>query len=434
VHITSISHVQSATFQGDPEELLRRFFFENRLPGTSRSPLGPDRSEPPLQRERRGEGSGVIARADGYIVTNNHVVSDADELAVRLGDGREFSAQIVGTDPDSDLAVLKINAHDLVPAQLGDSNAAEVGDWVVAVGDPFGLDHTVTAGIISAKGRGELGLATFENFIQTDAAINPGNSGGPLVDMDGDVIGINTAITTRNGGSMGIGFAIPSNMVRIVVDSIVEHGTVQRGWLGVMIQPLTADLARSFGYDGTNGALVGDVVEGAPAAKAGLKAGDIIVGFDKQPVTSSHDLLLSVAGQPPDKDIVLEIFRDGQRKNLELHLGRRPSTQQIETGGYRSEPSIELGIKVETLTPELASRLGLEGQRGVVVARVQPGSTGAQAGLRPGDVIVQVGNRSVRSVAEYRDALAELSGASTIRIRVLNGNASRFVILKPSGD
>jgi serine protease Do len=434
VHITSIEHIEPTASRENQEDLLRQFFFRRGFPDFWGSPFEFTPPETGAQPERRGEGSGVIVRKDGYIITNNHVVAGADELLVRLNDDRELKAEVVGTDPDSDIAVLKVDADKLVPARLGDSTAIEVGDWVVAVGDPFGLDHTVTAGIISAKGRGNMGLATFENFIQTDAAINPGNSGGPLVDMQGEVIGINTAITTRTGGSLGIGFAIPSNMVHVVLDGILQHGKVERGWLGIVIQPLTPDLAESFGYKGHEGALIGEVINGGPAEKAGLEAGDIVVKFDGKPVDSSNDLLLAVASDPPNKKISLEAFRNGETRRFDVKLGQRPSPEQMRTGTYRPEPTPSLGMIVEDLTPELAARLNLEDQTGVVVAQVQPGSPAAEAGLQPGDVIEEVGHTPVSSVQEYEKAMSDLAKSASIRLRVSTDNASRFVILKPAGE
>jgi len=432
VHITSIAHVEPAGTQGGAEDLFRRFFFQNGFPDSWGGPLNPGLTDPELQPERRGEGSGVIVGQDGYIVTNNHVVDGADDLRVRLNDGRELNANVVGTDPESDLAVLKVDAHGLTPARLGDSSGIEVGDWVVAVGDPFGLDHTVTAGIISAKGRKNMGLATFENFIQTDAAINPGNSGGPLVDLAGEVIGINTAITTRTGGSAGIGFAIPSEMVRTVLESILQHGDVERGWLGVIIQELTPDLARSFGYDGQKGALVGQVVAGGPAEKAGLEAGDIIVRVDGKDIGSSRDLLMAVAADAPGKDVTLDVYRNGQERSFSVRLGQRPSTQQMRTGEYVPEPSSQYGMTLQDLTPELASRLNLEYENGALVAQVQAGSRAAEAGLRAGDVIVEVGDTTVNSAKECTRALATLGTSGSIRLRVRTGNVSRFIVLKPA--
>jgi serine protease Do len=433
VHVTSIELIEPTTSQRESEDLFRQFFFRHGFPNPWGSPfeLNPPQTGP---QERRGEGSGVIVSKDGYIITNNHVVDGADELTVRLSDQRELKAEVVGTDPESDVAVLKVDADHLVPAHLGDSTAIEVGDWVVAVGDPFGLDHTVTAGIISAKGRGNMGLATFENFIQTDAAINPGNSGGPLVDLDGQVIGINTAITTQTGGSLGIGFAIPSNMVQNVFDGILKHGKVERGWLGIVIQPLTPDLAKSFGYEGHNGALVGEVVAGGPAAEAGLEAGDIIVEFDGKPVDSSRDLQLAVAADPPNKKISLEAFRNGKTRQFDVRLGERPSPEQMRTGTYQPEASPSFGLIVEELTPELAARLDLEDQHGVVVAQLEPGGPAEEAGLQPGDLIVEVGNTRVNSVQDYEDAMSRLAKSDSIRLRVRSGDASRFVILKPAGQ
>jgi serine protease Do len=431
VHIVSIARVEPADTRGGAEDLFRQFFFRPDVPGELQSPFRWGPSDPSFQPERRGEASGVVVSEDGYIVTNNHVVAGAEELQVRLEDGRELNADIVGTDPDSDLAVVKIDAHGLTPAHLGDSAAIETGDWVIAVGDPFGLDHTVTAGIISAKGRGDMGLATFENFIQTDAAINPGNSGGPIVNMNGEVVGISTAITTRTGGSMGIGFAIPSNMVRTVLHSILQYGRVERGWLGILIQPLTPDLADSFGYDGQGGALVGEVVAGGPAAETGLEAGDIIVELDGKPIKSSRDVLLIVATEPPGKDVSLDVFRNGSTRTFKVHLGERPSTEQIRSGSYQPKSPASLGMSVEALTPELAARLDLKERNGVIITRVAPSSPAADAGLRPGMVIVEVGDTPVRTEDEFNTAIADLAGSKFIRLRIVAGDSSRFIIVKP---
>ena len=293
--------------------------------------------------ERRAQGSGVIARADGYIVTNNHVVDRADDVEVTLANGRTYKAEIVGTDPETDLAVIRIDVDDLEPARFGDSDTIEVGQWVLAVGNPFRLDHTVTAGIISAKGRSGMRLAIYENFIQTDAAINPGNSGGPLVNLDGEVIGINTAISTRTGGYMGIGFAIPSNMARGVMESILEGGRVVRGWLGVTMRPLTDDLAASFDFEGTDGVLVANVAEDGPAQQAGIEPGDIIIEIAGRDTTDMNTLRHTVADIAPQKTVKVVLVRDGRKRTIDATLGERPRYEELAGRGTGMRPASDFG-------------------------------------------------------------------------------------------
>ena len=297
-------------------------------------------------REWRGQGSGLIVRPDGYIITNNHVVAEADEIQVKLANGREYEAEVVGTDEETDLAVIRIDATDLVPAVFGDSDAIQVGQWVLAVGNPFGYDHTVTAGIVSAKGRSGLGVAIYENFIQTDAAINPGNSGGPLVNLRGEVIGINTAITTRTGGSMGIGFAIPSNMARSVMDSILDSGQVVRGWLGVQMAELTHDGADSAGFKGTTGVVIDQVMPDSPAEKAGLEKDDIITEFDGKSIGNMNELRNAVAQTAPETTVELTLFRQGKQRTVRVTLG-----DLAKAGGHTWESFDQLGVTVYTLTP-----------------------------------------------------------------------------------
>lgn len=388
--------------------------------------------ELPLPEEfvQRGLGSGVIVTADGYILTNHHVVARATEIEVTLSDGRRFSAKVVGTDERTDLAVLKIDATGLVPAVLGNSDAVEVGEWVVAIGSPFGLDQTVTAGIISAKGRSDVGIADYEDFIQTDAAINPGNSGGPLVNMRGEVIGINTAIASRSGGFMGVGFAIPSNMAKSVMEAILTHGRVERGYLGVTLQPLTEELAESFGYKGTRGALVADVLPDQPAAKAGIKPGDIIVEYNGTPVESVTQLRNAVAMTRPGTKVNIVIVREGKRIELrEVEIGQFPEETPIR-GTPRQESVEDLGLSVQTLTPQMARELQLpENEKGVVVTAVEPGSLAAMAGIRPGDVIQAVGDRPVTNVSEFRAAVRDLAGQG-IRLQIRRGDTRLFVFLR----
>ncbi len=308
------------------------------------------------QPRQQGQGTGFVVRADGYIVTNNHVVAGAETVTVRFDDGREYKASIVGTDPDTDLAVIKVDATDLDPVEFGRSQQLEVGEWVIAVGSPFGLEQTVTAGIVSATGRSGMGLATYENFIQTDAAINPGNSGGPLVNLRGEVVGVNTAITSRGGGSLGIGFAIPSRMVHTVMDSIIDSGRVSRGWLGIQIQPLTDELARSFGAPDTNGVIVADVTADGPSREAGLEPGDIVTDVDGRHIEEPADLLNAIAESAPGSTIEVEVLRDGSRRDFEVTLGTRPSPADTVAAHTLSA---DLGLTVETLTPQIAEQLGV---------------------------------------------------------------------------
>jgi serine protease Do len=380
--------------------------------------------------EQHGFGSGVLVTADGYILTNNHVVQGADDVTVRLSDDREFMAEIVGSDVKTDVAVLKIDVKDVVPAQLGNSDDVEVGQWVVAVGSPFGLSETVTAGIISAKGRADVGIADYEDFIQTDAAINPGNSGGPLVNLKGEVIGINTAIASRNGGYMGVGFAIPSNMARDVMESIRKHGHVERGYLGAMIQDLSEDLAHSFGFDSKDGVLVGDVLPGSPAGKAGLKSGDIVLKYNGTAVHSASQLRNAIAATEPTTKRTLEVYRDGRRLTLQVTIGRfdENTATALEQDSAAAE---ELGISVQTLTPELASRLGYDPtEQGVVVTEVQPNSLAARVGIRPQNLIVAVGKRKVTNVRDFREATADADLSRGVRLQVKADGARRYVFLK----
>ena len=306
------------------DDFFRRFF------GTP--PQGHGHGTMP-KREMRAQGSGFIISPDGLIMTNNHVVGGADKVTVRLHDGREFTAKVVGTDPPTDVAVIKIDANDLPVAQLGDSDKLEVGDWVLAIGNPFGLSHTLTAGIVSAKGRSGIGLADYENFIQTDAAINPGNSGGPLVNLDGQVVGINTAIFSRSGGYMGIGFAIPINMAKQIRDQLVENGTVTRGQLGVYIQDLTDDLAQSFGLKDSKGILISKVIEDSPAAKAGLKQGDIVLKADGKPVGKVNEFRNGIAMTAPGTVVRLDILRNGKPEQIKVTIGKRDTKTASEAGG-----------------------------------------------------------------------------------------------------
>jgi serine protease Do len=396
------------------DQFLRRFF-EGQVPSQDFT--------------QRGLGSGLIVDAKGYILTNNHVVEGADELNVKLNDGREVTAKVVGRDPASDLAVIKVNAEHLKPAQLGDSGQLRVGQWVLAVGDPFGLSDTITSGIVSAKGRSNVHLAQYEDFIQTDAAINPGNSGGPLVDLDGRVIGINTAIASRTGGNMGVGFAIPIDMCKSVMQSLIGKGHVTRGWLGVGIQALDAGLAKSFKYSSTNGALVGDVQDGSPADKAGIKSGDIITAISGKPVNNPNELRNEVAGMTPGENADLTVCRDGAEKKLTVKVGELKG-QMVASAGTR-DMADELGMSVEDLTPPMAKELGYGAkQSGVVVRSVEPSGLAATAGIQPNDLILSVQGTPVKNAAQFEAEFSHRDLKDGVRLAIQSGELKRYVFLE----
>jgi serine protease Do len=427
VHITAIQRRAAAESSDGQdsveEELFRRFF------GT------PPGSSPQRPRERRGSGSGVIVGEEGFIVTNNHVVAGADELRVQLGDGREFPATVVGTDPETDLAVLRIEAPSLTVARLGDSEVLEAGDWVIAIGNPFGLSHTVTSGIVSAIGRADMGLTTFENFIQTDAAINPGNSGGPLLNLRGEVVGINTAITTRTGGNQGIGFAVPSSTVSRVMDGLLRDGRVERGWLGIVMQPIDRRVARSLNIDpATGGVLIAEVVEGGPAAESGLRPMDLIVSIDGQVVRTQRDLLNRVGDRFPGEIVEIGVRRRDDAQTLQVRLGMRPSFEELASGGGRTpelplQPRTLLGMNVQPITPAIRERMRLEAESGLVVTAIDEGSEAASAGIMRGDVILNIGEEPAASVQQLRDAIDSMDSERGLLLRVQRGSTARILVL-----
>ena len=379
---------------------------------------------------QQGLGSGVITTSDGFILTNNHVVRGADEVLVTLEDGREFPAEVVGTDKKTDLAVLKIDALSLPAAPLGNSDAVQVGQWVLAIGSPFNYHQTVTAGIVSAKGR-VVGVADYEDFIQTDAAINPGNSGGPLVNLRGEVIGINTAIASRSGGFNGLGFSIPSNMVRSITDEIVKHGKVQRGKLGVLIGSLDKDMAKSFGYTSTDGVLINDVVSDSPADRAGLEPGDIIESLNGKPVENVRKLRNAIAATSPGTPVKLGIFRSGELQTVAVVLDELDPEIAVSNTEPESESENELGLRVKTLTSEQARQSGIDENRsGVIVTNVDRGSIADRKGIRPGDRIVLVGDVRVETARDFREAVDAHDLNQGLRLRVESKEGRRFVFLK----
>ena len=388
------------------------------------------RSPQPSPQPQRGLGSGVIVSEDGYILTNNHVIDDADEIIVHFPDKRNLDAKLIGADPRTDLAVIKVEADDLPVLPFGDSNNLRVGEWVLAVGNPFGLQHTVTAGIVSAMGRqqGILGVDGYEDFIQTDAAINPGNSGGALVNLDGNLMGINTAILSRSGGYQGVGFAIPANMVRDVMTRLIRDGKVTRGYLGIYIQSLDENLAASMGLDSQNGTIVTRIPEDGPAAKSDLKEGDVIVTLDGEEVEDSDQFRKRVAALPPGAKVNLGVIRDGKRKSVAVALGELPERDQVMAAAPKEEKSAasRLGFDVQDVTPEIERRFGYGTDEGVIVARVKPGSVADDEGLRMGDLIKSVNQRSVSSVHEFVQLIHEFEPGDSVMFLIQRGNQGQF--------
>ncbi len=394
------------------------------VPGPAKSPSSRERIPPP-----QGTGSGVIIDPEGYILTNNHVVGDAPEVEVRLSDKTKYVAHVVGKDPDTDLALLKVDStHPLPNASLGDSNTVRVGQWVLAVGNPFGLDRTVTLGVVSGIGRENMNLSRYENFIQTDASINPGNSGGPLFNVHGQVIGINTAIINF---AQGIGFAIPSNMAKQVYHQLRTRGKVVRGWLGVGIQPVTVELAAKFGVAEGEGVLVNEVFENDPAAKAGIKPGDIILRVDGKLVDTPNVLSRLIAGVEPGATTSIEVARDGKRLHVPVLLTERKD-QVIVASVPSSRSEIKLGIDVQDLSAELAEKFKLKESRGVLISKVERGSVAQAEGLQEGDLIKEVNRSDVGSVSEFSAAVKQVRRGETILLRVLRETRAFYVVLKPT--
>jgi serine protease Do len=410
---------QMMPFFNDPA--FRQFFGDQ----------GPQGQQQPQTEREQSLGSGVIITSDGMIVTNNHVIEGATDIKVDLSDKREFQAKLVGTDAKTDIAVLKIEASGLPTLAIGDSSKLQVGDMIFAIGEPFGLEGTATMGIVSATGRGGLGIENYEDFIQTDAPINPGNSGGAMIDLHGDLIGINTAILSGgSGGNQGVGFAIPINQARAVMDQIVSHGKVVRGYLGLFPQDVTPALAKEFGLSKPGGALVSGLKPDAPAAKAGLKNGDVILELNGVPVESANDLRLRISETAPGSSVKLEVSRDGKTQNMDVTLGELPQdTSAEEAPGKDSGGGLE-GVNVQELTPETAQELQLApGTRGVVVDSVDPSSAAAAVGLQRGDVIQEVNHKPVHNIAEYKQELAA-AGKQQVLLLVNQGGVTQYVVIE----
>jgi serine protease Do len=416
---TQVSESHGAQEFGNPfgeddpfNDFWRRFF-------GGPVPRGPQR--------QRSLGSGFIIDADGSILTNNHVVENAQKIVVKLADDQEYEAKVVGRDSKTDIAVIKINAKtSLAAASLGDSDHLEVGEWVVAIGNPFGLDSTVTSGIVSAKGR-HIGQGPYDNFIQTDASINPGNSGGPLINLRGEEIGINTAIFSRSGTNIGIGFAIPINLVKELLPQLRGKGKVTRGYLGVLIQKVTPDIAESLGMEKGYGALVANVSKDGPAEKAGVKVGDVIVEFDGKEIKDSGDLPIIVARTPVDKKVRMKVLRDKKEVLLNVAVGELKEEEVAATVPEKGE----LGLTVQRLTPQIAESLGLEKADGVVVTAVEPGSAADEAGIRRGDVILEVDRKPIRNLEEYRKSITGIRKGKGVLFLVRRGESTLFLALKP---
>ena len=411
VNINTVTRVSGRTpveeFFGD--EFFKRFFGD----------------APERQQVQSSLGSGVIVDPSGIVLTNAHVVERATEIEVSTADGKKHKAKLAGVDKKTDLAVLKLQGGGPYPAaNLGDSDAVRVGDWVLAIGSPFGLQKTVTAGIISAKGR-SIGQGPFDDFLQTDAAINPGNSGGPLVNMSGEVVGINSAILSRTGGNVGIGFSIPVNMAKRIYTELAAKGKVTRGWLGVSIQPLTPELAKSFGLKEPNGVLISDVMQQSPAATAGITSGDVIIEFDKKKVDSPQELQKVVAATPPGRAVPLKVWRDKGEKTLEIKIGETPD-ETVALKPTNKGKSL-LGLDVRPITPELARQLNLRTPDGVIVFSVDDESAASEAGLQRGDVIREVNRQKVRSVQDFEKVTKDVKDGDRVTVLLQRGPQSLYV-------
>lgn len=417
-------------FFGD--DFAERFFGIPR--GGRQGRRGPGMQQPPTYRQS-GQGSGFIISKDGYILTNTHVVGDVDKITVKLSDGREFSAKAVGADTKTEVALIKIESDEELPVlKIGDPEQLRIGEWVIAIGNPFGLKETLTVGVVSAKGRSNIGIADYENFIQTDAAINPGNSGGPLLNIDGKVVGINTAIYSRSGGYMGIGFAVPIDMAMNIKEQLVVSGKVTRGYIGVMLNPgeVTQEMAEMFGRSEAGGILVAEVQKDGPADQAGLLSGDIILELNNKKVSTISSFRQDVAQIMPKEKAKLLIFRNGKTRSVTVTVGEFPD-DLTETGGKGGSAStMEVyGFQVQELTEELARRFGYGDDEGVIVVEVIPGTTAEDAGLAPGQLILEVNRKAIKSLKEFESVLNK-EKKDALLLRIKSERSTRYITLKPN--
>lgn len=434
VNITTVLTEKVSDGRNMPDELRERmeeFFGGPNGPFGPRGFRGPQGPGEPRGHRGGGQGSGVIVSADGYILTNNHVVDGAREVTVTLPDKREFAGKIVGTDPKTDLAVVKIEGQGLPTVAWGDASKLQVGEYVLAVGNPFGLNSTVTLGIVSALGRGRMGITQYEDFIQTDAAINPGNSGGALVNTQGELVGINTAIFSQTGGYQGVGFAVPTSMGKPIYESLVKHGKVVRGFLGIGIQDLTQDLAKSFGIKDGKGALVSDVKEDSPADQGGLKQGDVVTSYQGSPVEDAVALQRMVTRTPVGTKATVKVIRDNHEKELTITIGEQSESAKIAKTETGEKDYAFAGVAVQDLDRETAKELGLKGKtQGVVVTGVEPDSGAEKAGLMPGDVIREINRQPVKSVKEFEKVSSAVKKGDNVLILISRRGNALFLTAK----
>ncbi len=418
--VVNIASTQTIKTQGIPSPFFNDPFFRHFFGDEFGF------NDKPKERKQSGLGSGVIVDKDGYIITNNHVVRNATEIKVKLSDKREFKGKIIGSDPKTDIAVIKIDAKDLPVIKIGDSEKLKVGETVIAIGNLYGLNQTVTYGIVSATGRANVGIADYEDFIQTDAAINPGNSGGALVNVRGELVGINTAIFSTSGGYQGIGFAIPSNMVKVVMDSLIKKGKVVRGWLGVSIQPMTPELAKQFKISDEKGALVGDVFEDSPAEKAGIKTGDVIVEYNGKKVDEPSGLRNMVAGTSPNEKALLKIIRDGKQVEVSVVIVEQPSNLQKLQGKFENYLK---GIHVQNLTPEIRSSLEIPKRvTGVIITDIDAGSP-AEGVLMRNDIILEINKNRISSTKSYESVASKIKPDQNVLLLVFRNGAAIYITL-----